>query len=278
MIVTGGRATGIRLVDGSELSADGTILCCGTYGSPALLLRSGIGPADELRQLGIAVSLDLPGVGQNLADHSGVELPLGAFGARPGAPILHSIGSWHSSLAGAGDSPDMLFWLGDPQGEAGESSIEAVLMRPAARGTVRLRSADPAAAPIVTLPDARTPADLERLGEGHQRAVEIASSPELRAVLARAGDPADAPAVPENLPAWIAENAYHVPHVVGTCAMGVSPADGAVVDGQGRVHGIAGLRVVDASILPEPPSGFPNLVTMMVAEHIASKALETGSI
>ena len=72
------------------------------------------------------------------------------------------------------------------------------------------------------------------------------------------------------LDAWVLENAYSVPHVVGTCAMGTTPEDGAVVDARGRVHGLEGLYVVDASVIPEPPSGFPNLITMMVAERIST--------
>jgi len=78
----------------------------------------------------------------------------------------------------------------------------------------------------------------------------------------------------EGLHRAIIENAYSIPHVVGTCAMGPSPEEGAVVDALGRVHGVPGLAVVDASIMPEPPSAFPHIITIMIAEHL-SKELAT---
>ena len=71
----------------------------------------------------------------------------------------------------------------------------------------------------------------------------------------------------------IIENAYSIPHVVGTCAMGPSPADGAVVDTLGRVHGVEHLSIADASIIPDPPAGFPHLVTIMLAEHLSERLI-----
>ncbi len=71
------------------------------------------------------------------------------------------------------------------------------------------------------------------------------------------------------------ENAYSIPHVVGTCAMGPAPDDGAVVDALGRVHGLDGLAVIDASIIPEPPSGFPHIITIMLAERLVERLAET---
>ena len=83
--------------------------------------------------------------------------------------------------------------------------------------------------------------------------------------------PPSEPETPEGWRRRIIENAYSIPHVVGTCAMGPSPADGAVVDALGRVHGTDGLSVVDASIIPDPPAGFPHLVTIMLAEHLSER-------
>jgi len=120
------------------------------------------------------------------------------------------------------------------------------------------------------MPDIATaPNDVERLAEALLRAVDVAARPELGDVCPL--PPAEIPADAADLRRYIIENAYSVPHVVGTCAMGVSPEDGAVVDGLGRVHGIDRLRVVDASIIPEPPSGFPNLITMMLAARISAE-------
>jgi choline dehydrogenase len=272
--IDGTRARGVVLADGSSVSANLIVVCAGTYGSPALLLRSGVGPADELAALGIRVSADLPGVGSNLADHPAVEVATGWTGELRGTPILQSIAPWRSRLAAPADPPDLLFWLSDPQGDPAEFSIECVLMRPASRGRVQLRSADPAEPPRISLPKLSEAVDLDRLAEGAARAAEIANRPELRAICS--GPAATLPDDGAALRRWVAENAYSVPHVVGTCAMGTSPEHGAVVDAAGRVHGIDGLRLVDASILPEPPSGFPNLVTMAVAARVAELIARAG--
>jgi choline dehydrogenase len=264
--IRAGAARGVTLLDGTAIAGDQVIVCAGTYGSPALLLRSGIGPATELAGLGLAVVADLPGVGSNLADHPAVEAETGWSGSAPGAGQLHSIASWRSAVAGPDDSPDMLFWVADPAGEPA-FTIECLLMRPHGRGRVTLRSADPADPPRITLPGLEA-ADVLRLGDAATRAHGIAMRPEMRALCAATPEPP--PRDRAALREWVLENRYSVPHVVGTCAMGGSPADGAVVDSDASVHGVERLRVVDASILPEPPSGFPNLVTMMVAERLAA--------
>jgi choline dehydrogenase len=266
------RARGVRLADGTTIGADQVVVCAGVYGSPTLLLRSGIGPAEHLRELGIDVVRELDGVGRNLADHPGLELDPGwvpppSADVQPGAPILQSIARWSSSGSAAGNPPDLLVWLSDPQGDPPAFTIESVLMRPRSRGEVRLRSADPADPPRISLPGLRDPADVTRLGEAWLRAREIALQPPLRR--ACDGSVPDLPATTRELETIVREGAYHIPHVVGTCALGRSPEDGAVVDARTQVHGVEGLFVVDASILPEPPSGFPNLVTIAVAHHAA---------
>lgn len=268
VLLDGGRATGIRLVDGTEIAADSLILAAGTYGSPAILLRSGIGPAEHLRSVGVEVRVDLPGVGANLADHPGVDLDSGWRGGAVDGPILHSIATFRSSTAPSG-GPDMMFWASDPAGEEPGFYFDPILLRPASRGSVRLRSVDPTEPPRIELPGVREPADMDRLVEGYRRGLELANRPEVRRLSAEPAppDPGNAAA----LRRVVADNAYSMPHVVGTCAMGPSPTDGAVVDSLGRVHGVAGLQVIDASIMPEPPSGFPHIITIMIAEHLASE-------
>jgi choline dehydrogenase len=266
--VEDGVARGVRLVDGTRIAGDEIVVCAGAYGSPTLLLRSGIGPADELRALGIGIMADLPGVGRNLADHPGVEIEPGWTGAANAGPMLHSIATWRAATSDLSASPDLLFWIADPSGDPAAFSIECVLMRPASRGRVRLRSAEPGDPPVITLPSLTEQSDVDRLGQAAMRARELALQPALRALCP--AEPTELPSTGAALDAWVRENAYSIPHVVGTCAMGIAPGDGAVVDAAGRVHGVERLRVVDASILPDPPSGFPNLVTMMVAERIAA--------
>lgn len=268
VLVERGRAAGVRLVDGIDVLADRVILSAGVYGSPSILLRSGIGPAAELGSLGIPVALDLPGVGANLADHPAVELDSGSRGATDG-PSLSSIARYRSSFASASDSPDLMVWLQDPSADDPVFWLDAILLRPRSRGKVRLRSADPAVALHIELPGVRDPMDADGLVEGYRRGIELANRL-AEGSGSRVTPPADLGSTAEAR-AFVTENAYSIPHTVGTCAMGPSAADGAVVDAQGRVHGIEGLEVVDASIIPEPPSGFTHLITIMIAEHLASK-------
>lgn len=103
--------------------------------------------------------------------------------------------------------------------------------------------------------------------EGYELGLAIANHPAIRAL---ADEPGPAtPSDPAELRERVVTNAYSLPHVVGACRMGPSPDAGDVVDAAGRVYGVDGLRVIDASVIPDAPSGFPHLVTIMVAEHLA---------
>ena len=269
VIIEAGRATGVRLVDGGAIHADHVILAAGTYGSPTILLRSGVGPADDLASLGIDVRVHLPGVGANLADHPGVELDSGWRGPATTGPILHSIATFRSSLAPPDGAPDMMFWLIDPEGDEPGFWFDPILLKPASRGSVRLRSLDPSAPPRITLPGIRERADIDRLAQGYLLGLDLANRPEIRR-LAK-DTPPSRPSTQDALDERVAENAYSIPHVVGTCAMGPSPERGAVVDASGRVHGVEALSVIDASIIPDPPSGFPHIITIMLAEHLSER-------
>jgi choline dehydrogenase len=266
--IRGGRATGVRLADQTAIEAGFVVLSAGTYGSPTLLLRSGVGPADELRDLGIAVVADLPGVGRHLADHPGVELEVGWRGEPTASgPVLHSIATLRSSRQPPGDPPDLMFWMTDPSGTDPHFYLDPILLKPQSRGVVRLRSADPAVPPRIALPGLREPRDIYRLAEGYRLGIELANDPAMRRL---AHEPAPSMPSAAELTGRVLAQAYALPHVVGTCRMGPSPADGDVVDAAGRVHGIGSLAVVDASIMPDAPAGFPHIVTIMIAEHMAS--------
>jgi choline dehydrogenase len=129
---------------------------------------------------------------------------------------------------------------------------------------VRLRSNDPREPPLIELPNLEAQHDVERLAEGYRRAVEVASQPALRRHCS-----GPEPAEPEDLEELIRAELFSVPHTVGTCAMG------SVVDEVGSVNGVEGLSVVDASVMPDVPSGFAHIPTVMIAErlaeHIASR-------
>jgi choline dehydrogenase len=264
-----GRANGVALIDGSEVAAGWVVLCGGTYGSPPILLRSGLGPAADLRGLGIDPVVDLPGVGANLADHTAVDLDSGWRGEGRAAPVLHTIATFRSSTQPSGAPPDLMFWVTDPAESEAGFYFDPVLQKPESRGSVRLRSTDPTDAPRIMLPGLRAHRDVDRLAEGYRLGLELAAHRAVRALAAEAA-PAS-PASDAGLRQRVRENAYSVPHVVGTCRMGPRPEDGDVVDAFGRVHGVDRLSVIDASVIPDAPSGFPHVITIMVAEHLAAR-------
>ena len=268
VVVDGNRATGVRLVGGTAIAAGTVVLAAGTYGTPLILMRSGIGTATDLTAFGIEVHADLPGVGGNLRDHPSVEIETACAGPARAAPLLHAIATFRSRSTETRRAHDLMLWFADPGSAENppQVTIEAVLLRPEARGRVRLRSSDPSTPPRIDLP-VTTDGDVDRIAEAVQRAVDVAAHPLFRDLCA--GDPQPPPTVRDELHAFIRENSYSIPHVVGTCAMGPRPEDGAVVDANGRVHGFDNLFVADASIIPEPVSGFSHLPTLMVAERIS---------
>lgn len=269
VLLVGTRAAGVTLADGTSIRAQTVILSAGTYGSPPILMRSGIGPGADLREHRIKPVVELPGVGANLTDHPGVDLDSGWRGEGSTGPILHSIATFRSSIAASDGAPDLMFWLTDPDAADPAFYLDPILLKPASRGTVRLRSADPEDAPRIRLPGLTEGIDVERLVEGYERAVDLANRPEIRD-LTNESTP-DLPADRSELRRRVIDSAYSLPHVVGTCRMG-SPTDtSAVVDPRGRVHGVDGLYVIDASIIPDAPSGFPHVITIMAAEHLSSR-------
>lgn len=291
-----GRATGVELADGQQISA-GTevILSAGAIGSPRLLMLSGVGPADHLDAVGIAAILDQPGVGSNLQDHvdlfaisectgnhtydryakplwsavAGLQYLLTKRG--PVASSLFETGGFWYGDANA-RSPDIQLHLGLGSGiESGVArmphggvTLNSAYLRPRSRGTVRLASADPAAAPLI---------DPNYWADPHDRAMSILGLKLAREILAQKSL---APYVlAERLPgpdvvtdadiiAYACRHAKTDHHPAGTCRMGADPA--AVVDPRLRFNGLQGLRVVDASVMPTLVSSNTNAPTIMIAE------------
>jgi choline dehydrogenase len=252
-----GRADGV-LTDHGRLTADLVILAAGAYGSPAVLLRSGIGPRLDLERLGVAVVEDLP-VGQGLADHPGVGMEWQIAEAHVPAP--GPVFSVSLLVRGRTDlcSEDtwdihLLPWL--EYGDDGWRTTAVVyLLKPDSRGSVALRSVDPRVAPVIDhgfLADER---DLERIAGGMTLMRTLATEAGVGAEL-RPGADAD-------LAPYVRREARGIFHPTGTCAMG------AVVDPSGAVLGIEGVVVADASIMPTIPRANTNLTTVAVAERIA---------
>jgi choline dehydrogenase len=217
----------------------------------------------------IDVAVDLPGVGENLADHPAVDLDAGFSGDAESEVLRHTIATYRSRSQPATEPPDLMFWIHEPSEDDGRLYLDPILLKPESRGSVRLRSSDPLEPPRIILPGLRAERDVERVMEGYKLGLAIANHPAIRALAEEPAPPT--PSSQTELRERVVANAYSLPHVVGTCRMGPSPDDGDVVDVDGRVHGVDGLWVIDASVIPDAPSGFPHLVTIMVAEHLAQR-------
>ena len=273
LVIQGSRATGVRLGSGEVVHAGCVVLCAGTYGSPPLLLRSGIGPAADLRALGIAIHADLPGVGANLADHPAVAIGLSYRKEPSPAPLFQVVATLHSSAAARDDAPDLQLMAFGPYASSGESPstfmVAAALLKPHSRGRVTLRPELPGGAPRIDLCYLVEPADLDRLDQGLELAESVADHPGVRALCAAGPHGAAERSGRDDRRTWMRRTCWTYHHPVGTCSMGPASDPAAVVDDRGRVHRIDGLRVADASVMPDVPSANTHIPTLMVAERLA---------
>jgi choline dehydrogenase-like flavoprotein len=272
-----GKAEGVRLAGSAEtVAAAEVVVCAGTYASPELLLRSGIGPAAQLFALGHPVAADLPGVGANLSDHPAVCIDLECRAPARDTHVFQLVATAYSSSADRAGAPDLQVMTSGPYAAAdGHHScmIAAALLKPASRGQLRLRGPDPAGPPEICLGYFREATDLRRLLEGLRLAEAAAQHPAMASLTdgRRIGPPRELVASDKAASAWIRKSAWTYHHPVGTCAMGLEPGNGAVVDPDGRVYGVTGLTVADAAILPAIPSANTNVPTIMAAEHMAAR-------
>jgi choline dehydrogenase len=282
-VVTGlrverGRCAGVRYlrggVPGEAAAAGEVILCAGAIGTPQVLMLSGIGPASHVRDLGIGVVADLPGVGMNLQDHPMVltswasPMPLPVSGYNHGEMYA----ALRSSLAGG--YPDLhLFPILLPLTPAGRQppaagcALVSAVIAPDSVGAVRLASADPLQSPLIDPGLLREASDVDRMEEGLRLIRRAASGAEFAGLLQSEAWPgADARSGAE-LRAYIRCSVESYYHPAGTCRMGAGP--GAVVDADLRVRGVAGLRVADASVMPVLPNANPNATVLAIAERAA---------
>jgi choline dehydrogenase len=267
-----GRAVGVVTASGAEIPAGEVILSGGTYGSPAILLRSGVGPATDLAALGIDVVADLP-VGQHLQDqpfyYNGYALKTDALDMRPAVGAF----LWRQSSEAHADELDMhiaVTHLLPPQFSptGGAIALSVAVVKPDSRGTVRLRSRDPRDQPEIDCNFLAEDRDARRMLEGVKLARKIGRNPALARFIELEIMPGDTVG-DEQLADVIASNLASYGHPVATAPMGGPGDPWAVVDSHGAVKGIDGLRVVDASIMPVVPSVALNPTTIMIAERIA---------
>ena len=233
-------------------------MAAGAYGSPALLLRSGIGPEAQLRRLGIAVVEDLP-VGVGLADHPGVGIewsPAAAHVPKHGPVFATSLLVRARSDSCPKGTWDLHFlpWL-EAAGDGWRTTAVVYLLKPDSRGSVTLRSPDPRVPHVIDHGFLSEPHDVDRLSSGvaliRALAEEAGCGRELR------------PGDHDSLGVYLQREVRGIFHPTGTCAIGT------VVDARGAVTGLDGLFVADASIMPTIPRANTNLSTVAVAERIA---------
>lgn len=285
VLVDGDRAVGVEVLSDGRLHqvrAGQVTLCAGAASTPAILQRSGVGAARRLASLGIRPVADLPGVGENLADH-----PTMAIWTLPAPGVCQEGGPWHSVMArvaSTGGEPDFGIFLatnvttgtinipGIDAMLAGRTAaaVSAMLLDPVSRGTVFLRDSAPDAHPEIVLRLASAPSDLDRLVRGTRLAWSLLRSSPFAELVERVlvwtdrlvdDDRMLRRAIPKFVsPMW---------HPAGTARMGPATDDMAVVDQHCRVHLMRALRVVDASVMPSIPSAPTNLSCIMLAERVA---------
>jgi choline dehydrogenase len=289
VLVRGGRAVGVAVRDGlrlAEISASRVVLSAGAFGSPAILLRSGVGPAEELTAIGVNPALDLPGVGRNLHDQPCVELwYAGSVELAEMMERHQAETSWQPNEQVIAKFPsadcrqgfDMhIYPVGGYSQDASRSwSLGAACLTPLSRGSVRLTGADPDDKLLIDHRYLCDPGgyDRARLAEGVERVREIADAPELRRLLGRETRPGPGVTRRQAIERFIDHAALDYYQPAGTCKMGPASDPDAVVDADGRVHGIEGLYVADASIMPAVTSGNTNLPTAVIGERIARSLL-----
>jgi choline dehydrogenase len=272
VLFDGRRATGVVTASGAEIPAGEVILCAGSYASPAVLLRSGVGPAADLANLGIDVVADLP-VGQRLQDqpfyYNAYALKTDALDMRPAVGAL----LWFPSSEARGDELDIhiaVTHLMPPEYSptGGAIALSVAVVKPDSRGTVTLRSRDPHEQPEIDCNFLAEERDARRMLEGVKLARKIGRNPTLARFLELEMIPGDT-VTDGGLADAVASNLASYGHPTATAPMGGDDDPWAVVDGHGAVKGLSGLRVVDASIIPVVPSVAINPTTIMVAERIA---------
>jgi choline dehydrogenase-like flavoprotein len=304
VLFEGRRAVGAEYRQGGELkqvhAQREVLLCAGALQSPQILMLSGVGPAAHLRERGLTVLHDLPGVGSNLHDHIdvvlGIDAPhlkdffgLSAVGAWRALGAMrewqrHRTGLLTTNFGEAGGfiksspavaTPDLQlhFVIGKLVDHGRKTvfghgySCHVCLLRPSSRGTLRLASRDPMAAPLIDPNFFGHADDMPRMVSGFKLMRHITSQPALAGLGGREMASSAHAGTDAEIEAFIRQYADTIYHPVGTCRMGSGPMD--VVDAELRVHGLQGLRVVDASMMPSIISGNTNAPVIAVAEKAA---------
>jgi choline dehydrogenase len=277
LVLSGSRCTGVQYTVGGELrtaAAGEVVLCAGAIGSPQLLMLSGIGPADALRGHGLQVTAELPGVGENLSDH-----PLAPVIYAAAQPMRDGVNNHVDAVAALRTNPalpapdvqilfmDFPFTPPSMQGPHNGYTIAFSLLSPYSRGSVRLAASDPDIAPLIDPGFLTDPRDVDSMLAGFRLAREIGRAHAMAAWRQEEVLPGAAVTTADQLLDFIRRSIGTYNHAVGTCRIGTDPAS--VTDPQLRVHGIGGLRVADASVMPSIPAANTNATVLAIAERAA---------
>lgn len=280
ILIEGGRAVGVEYQRGGELQqvrTDRVVLSAGVFGTPQILQLSGVGDAAQLRSLGIDVRAHLPGVGRNLQDH--VTSPVIFETTDPVLPEVQGLeagifGRTKPGLVAPNVQPMLLSFvyafIGGRLPENG-FTVTGQVLHPLSRGTVSLRSTDPASSPLIDPRYFAEPDDLEVLVDNLLQIREIGEQPALRSLHTGEVRPGPDVRTRDDVRDYIRSTTVSGHHQVGTARMGVD--DGAVVDPTLRVHGIDGLWVADASVIPTLTTGNTNGPAIMIGERAAEFVL-----
>jgi choline dehydrogenase len=289
LVLAGGRVQGVGLADGSTEEAECVTLCAGSIGSPAILMRSGIGPRRELEALGIQSIIDLPGVGARLWDHAAVPIRLVphpgecVIGRDPRFQIMARFTAPGSSQA---DDMQLVMTshldLRSAPALMSEASVPVVaalrvaLMLPRGHGRLSLVSPDPAVQPKIELNYCSETEDERRLMEGIRLAWQVLKSQAMTSAYQRvAGLSEKIVSSDEQLKSYMRANIGTYCHASGTAPIGPDGDSNAVLDQKCRVRGTENLYVADASVFPTIPSAVPNLTVMMLGERVADWLKDT---
>lgn len=287
----GGRVTAAT-VSGPEgrasIRAQNFVVCAGTVGSPHLLMLSGIGPAAQLRAVGLPTFVDLPGVGLGLRDHQLVDLAWRVDTAvvpEGGWLPLVQVALRYSSAASAHADDMQVTMRSAVPGRSDDSLIALVpsIEYSESVGELRVVSDDPEARPAIDLRLLSAPEDLARMAEAVELCRAVSRREPFREMLSRRGGSVDPVIGPEgDLDDWLLASVRSSHHPFGTCRMGPEADPSAVVDQYCAVHGMENLHVVDASIIPGAVRANPNATTMMLgeraAEHLHAVAAASGAV
>lgn len=269
VVLNAARAVAVEVMDhrGERIrfEADEVIVALGTYVSPACLMRSGVGPPEEIVPHGIDVAHELPAVGRGMQDHPKVSYRFWIDTEAPAwpAPWIQALLTADADVGGEPRRFQVMPYTGTVDGGHRFTDLNVqVADARGRRGTVTLQGPDPRAQPVLRMGWLESDADRDVAVAAGRELMALARTPPLADVMHSWPNQDDA-----DQPLRTVET-FH--HPVGTCRMGRSPADGAVVDADGRVFGLDGLCVVDASVIPRIPSANTHLCVIALAERLAA--------